>query len=81
MTLAALRAAHNRQAPALRGRYDVAHTPLDLANPKANVKNHGFTPEERAGFQNFMDAGFVDTLILADVYGSDHCPVAIDLAP
>jgi len=38
----------------------VAHTELDLANPKANVKNHGFTPEERAGFSAFVKAGFVD---------------------
>ncbi len=43
------------------GDLNVAHTELDLANPKANVKNHGFTPEERAGFSSFVDAGFVDT--------------------
>ena len=30
------------------GDLNVAHTEIDLANPKANVKNHGFTPEERA---------------------------------
>ena len=33
------------------GDLNVAHTEIDLANPKANVKNHGFTPEERAGFR------------------------------
>jgi exodeoxyribonuclease III len=43
------------------GDFNVAHTELDLANPKANVQNHGFTPQERAGFQAFVDAGFVDT--------------------
>jgi exodeoxyribonuclease-3 len=43
------------------GDLNVAHTELDLANPKANVKNHGFTPEERAGFSAFVEAGFVDT--------------------
>jgi exodeoxyribonuclease-3 len=43
------------------GDLNVAHTELDLANPKANVKNHGFTPEERAGFAAFVQAGFVDT--------------------
>ncbi len=43
------------------GDFNVAHTELDLANPKANVHNHGFTPEERAGFQSFIDAGLVDT--------------------
>ncbi|MBI3880542.1 MAG: exodeoxyribonuclease III [Verrucomicrobia bacterium] len=43
------------------GDLNVAHTEIDLANPKANVKNHGFTPEERAGFSAFVEAGFVDT--------------------
>jgi len=43
------------------GDLNVAHTELDLANPKANVHNHGFTPEERAGFSAFVKAGFVDT--------------------
>jgi len=43
------------------GDLNVAHTELDLANPKANVKNHGFTPEERAGFSELVKAGFVDT--------------------
>ena len=43
------------------GDFNVAHTELDLANPKANVHNHGFTPEERAGFGALVSAGFVDT--------------------
>ncbi|EEF62213.1 exodeoxyribonuclease III [Pedosphaera parvula] len=43
------------------GDLNVAHTEIDLANPKANVKNHGFTPEERAGFSTVIKAGFIDT--------------------
>lgn len=43
------------------GDFNVAHQPIDLANPKGNEKNHGFTPEERAGFDNLVKAGFVDT--------------------
>jgi exodeoxyribonuclease-3 len=43
------------------GDMNVAHTEIDLANPKANVRNHGFTIEERNGFTAFVDAGFVDT--------------------
>jgi len=43
------------------GDLNVAHTEIDLTNPKSNVKNHGFTPEERAGFTAFVRAGFVDT--------------------
>ncbi|EDY17162.1 exodeoxyribonuclease III Xth [Chthoniobacter flavus Ellin428] len=42
------------------GDLNVAHTEIDLARPKDNVKNHGFTPEERAGFDAFVGAGFVD---------------------
>lgn len=44
------------------GDLNVAHTPDDLANPKPNIGKKGFTDEEREGFQNFVDAGFVDTL-------------------
>ena len=43
------------------GDLNVAHTEIDLSNPKANMKNHGFTPEERAGFDAVVKAGFVDT--------------------
>lgn len=44
------------------GDLNVAHTPDDLANDKSNVGKKGFTNEERAGFQAFIDAGFIDTL-------------------
>lgn len=44
------------------GDLNVAHTEDDLANPKPNRGKKGFTAEERHGFQNFLDAGFVDTL-------------------
>lgn len=107
------------------GDLNVAHTEDDLANPKPNRGKKGFTEQERQGFQNFIDAGFVDTLRLfkignghytwwshfaksrernvgwridyilvsgslkakiknaeihPSVFGSDHCPVSIDLA-
>ncbi|HKX24549.1 MAG TPA: exodeoxyribonuclease III [Candidatus Saccharimonadales bacterium] len=44
------------------GDLNVAHTEDDLARPKPNKGKKGFTDEEREGFQNFIDAGFVDTL-------------------
>jgi exodeoxyribonuclease-3 len=43
------------------GDLNVAHTEIDLANPKANVRNHGFTIEERTGFGALIKAGFIDT--------------------
>ena len=46
------------------GDLNVAHTELDLANPKPNRGKKGFTDEERKGFQNMVDAGFIDTFRL-----------------
>ncbi len=46
------------------GDLNVAHTPDDLARPKPNEGKKGFTEEERQGFQNFVDAGFVDSFRL-----------------
>jgi exodeoxyribonuclease-3 len=46
------------------GDLNVAHTELDLANPKPNRGKKGFTEEERKGFQNMVDAGFIDTFRL-----------------
>ena len=43
------------------GDLNVAHKEIDLTHPKANVKNHGFTPEERKGVDNILTAGFLDT--------------------
>ncbi|MCR5699513.1 MAG: exodeoxyribonuclease III [Treponemataceae bacterium] len=108
----------------LCGDYNVAHKPIDLANPATNEKNPGYLPEERAWMDEFTSSGFVDTFrhfcsepkqytwwsyrfnareknigwridytcvdqeflpcvksstILADVTGSDHCPVKIEL--
>lgn len=106
------------------GDLNVAHTEEDLANPKANEGEHGFTKEERVGIDAVIAAGFVDTFrhftkggghytwwspfarardrnigwridyiftskslarnlksagIHADVYGSDHCPISLEL--
>ena len=43
------------------GDLNVAHKEIDLKNPKTNVKNAGFTPEERKGFDNIVNSGFLDT--------------------
>jgi exodeoxyribonuclease-3 len=106
------------------GDLNVAHEEIDLARPKENVGNPGFSDEERAGFREFLSAGFIDTFrhfekgpghyswwtyranarannvgwridycmasatlkprlkrawIEADVHGSDHCPVGLEL--
>lgn len=43
------------------GDLNVAHTEIDLKNPKINRRNAGFTDEEREKFSALLDAGFIDT--------------------
>ena len=43
------------------GDLNVAHKEIDLKNPKTNVNNAGFTPQERAAMTKLLDSGFVDT--------------------
>lgn len=43
------------------GDLNVAHKEIDLKNPKTNHKNAGFTKEERQGFDNIVESGFIDT--------------------
>jgi exodeoxyribonuclease-3 len=50
-----------RKAVIFCGDLNVAHKEIDLANPKSNRRNAGFTDEERAGFDKFIQSGFVDT--------------------
>lgn len=116
-----------KDAPVLFcGDFNVAHQEIDLARPKENVGKHGFTVEEREGFDNMLTAGYVDTFRLlyphtteayswwtawggardrnvgwridywmasktlvdaiqdaqihSDVFGSDHCPVSVEIA-
>ena len=110
----------------LTGDMNVAPEEIDLARPKDNTKNPGFTPEEREDFKLYLGAGMVDVLrernrdvpglytwwtarggarernvgwridlflasrdllgkvkdarIHADVLGSDHCPISLELA-
>jgi len=45
----------------LCGDLNVAHTEIDLKNPKSNEKNPGFSIEERTKFQELLDAGFTDS--------------------
>ncbi len=43
------------------GDFNVAHKAIDLANPKSNEKNPGYTIEERNSMDSFLGNGFVDT--------------------
>jgi exodeoxyribonuclease-3 len=107
------------------GDLNVAHQEIDLARPDTNHKSAGFSPEERAGVSQLLEAGFIDTFrhfhpdkteayswwsyrggararnvgwridywlvseslapklrhaeINADIPGSDHCPVTLEI--
>lgn len=107
------------------GDLNVAATEIDIKNPKANVGNAGFTPQEREKFAILKESGFIDTFrhfypdlegayswwsyrfkarernagwridyflasndleknlegakIHSDVFGSDHCPVELEI--
>jgi len=109
----------------LVGDYNIAHTELDIKNPKNNTESPGFYWEEREWFSYFLKNGFRDVFrerhpnepnwyswwsyrtqardrnvgwridyccvnddfaenvknaeIHADVFGSDHCPVSIEI--
>jgi len=58
-----VRAAHAaNNSVILVGDMNVAPGEIDLARPKDNVGNPGFTPEEREDFQGYLSAGLVDIL-------------------
>ena len=46
------------------GDLNVAHKEIDLAHPKPNVKNAGFTPQEREKMTMLLGSGFTDTFRL-----------------
>ena len=60
--LAFLRKLERKGKPVLFcGDLNVAHEDIDLANPKSNRRNAGFTDEERSNFTRLLDSGYVDT--------------------
>ena len=56
----------------LCGDFNIAHTPLDIKNAKANEKHAGFLPEERAYVDKWLDEyEFVDVMrsLAGDIQG------------
>jgi exodeoxyribonuclease-3 len=54
------------------GDLNVAHKEIDLARPDDNHHSHGFTDEERAGFDAILAAGFLDTFRLFNQGGDNY---------
>jgi len=43
------------------GDLNAAHQEIDIARPKQNIHNAGFTKEERLGIENYINSHFLDT--------------------
>jgi len=54
------------------GDLNVAHKEIDLARPKDNHHNAGFTDEEREDFTRIIEAGFIDTFREFDQEGGNY---------
>jgi exodeoxyribonuclease III len=50
----------NNRLAVVVGDLNVGHTELDIKNWRGNIKNAGFLPQERAYFDGFASAGWVD---------------------
>ncbi len=54
LTQARRRALADERQFCVMGDFNIAHCPLDLANPRANTRNPGFLPEEREWFAGLL---------------------------
>ncbi|MFZ2545234.1 MAG: exodeoxyribonuclease III [Candidatus Saccharimonadales bacterium] len=70
--LAYMKELEKRKPVIFMGDLNVAHKEIDLARPNDNHKNHGFTDEERAGFDAIESAGFLDTFRLFNTDGDNY---------
>jgi len=51
---------------------NVAHKEIDLARPRENTRNAGFTAEERTAFDQTLAAGFIDTFRHFELAGGNY---------
>ncbi len=54
------------------GDVNIAHTEKDIHNPKGNVKNSGFLPEEREWLSRFLQSGLVDAYRFKNEEAQDY---------
>jgi exodeoxyribonuclease III len=56
-----IRRLDSKKPVVVSGDFNVSHHEIDLANPKTNRKNAGFTPQERQGFTDILGDQFLDS--------------------
>lgn len=56
----------------LGGDINIAHTEIDLANPKQNYNNPGFFPAERDWLTRFLELGYCDAFRLFEKQGGHY---------
>lgn len=56
----------------LTGDFNISHKEIDLARPKQNKKNTGFTPEERKKIDKLLNIGFVDSFRKFNKAGNNY---------
>jgi exodeoxyribonuclease-3 len=54
------------------GDMNVAHKEIDLARPRENTRNAGFTTEERTAFDQILAVGFLDTFRQFEPAGGNY---------
>jgi exodeoxyribonuclease-3 len=50
-----------RKSLVVCGDFNVAHKPIDIARPKANEQNPGYSAQERSWMDEVINAGYIDT--------------------
>jgi len=61
-----------RKPVVMGGDFNVAHTELDIARPKDNMNNAGFTEQERAWMTHFLSLGYLDTFRMFNGEGGNY---------
>jgi len=54
------------------GDFNVAHEEIDIARPKENERNAGFTIEERSWMTRFLFEGYIDTCRMFNRYEGNY---------
>ena len=63
---------HDNKSIILTGDFNIAHKEIDLARPKDNKKNTGFTIEEREKIDNLTNVNMIDSFRMFNQKGENY---------